>query len=258
MSTTAPAVSIAAPPPVPLAADCPRPVLGVLAVLLGAFLSSLNTRLTTFGLADIRGGMGLGFDEGSWLTTVFGASQMVVAPSAAWLSTVVGTRRFLLWTSVIFALTSFVVPLTRDYGTIIALQVVRGLAVGAFIPASLGFILRSLAPRWWIWGLAAYAFRFVFSQNIAGSLEAFYSESGAWQWVFWQNALLTPVMTALVWYAMPREGINRTLLGQTDWRGIVLVGIGLGMIYAGLDQGNRLDWLNRVWLAGCSSPAACW
>jgi len=258
VSAIAPPVAAAALSPAPRPAHCQRPLLGVFAVLFGAFLSSLNTRLTTFGLADIRGGMGLGFDEGSWLTTVFGASQMVVAPSAAWLSTVVGTRRFLLWTSVIFALTSFVVPLTRDYGTIIALQVVRGLAVGAFIPASLGFILRSLAPRWWIWGLAAYAFRFVFSQNIAGSLEAFYSESGAWQWVFWQNALLTPVMTALVWYAMPREGINRTLLGQTDWRGIVLVGIGLGMIYAGLDQGNRLDWLNRVWLAGCSSPAACW
>jgi MFS transporter, DHA2 family, multidrug resistance protein len=248
MSAAAPAIPVAGP--APLAARCPRPLLGVAAVLLGAFLSSLNTRLTTFGLADIRGGMGLGFDEGSWLTTVFGAAQMVVAPSAAWLSIVVGTRRFMLWTSVIFAVTSLLVPFTRDYGTIIALQVVRGIAVGAFIPASLGFILRSLAPRWWIWGLAAYSFRFVFSQNIAGSLEAFYSESGAWQWIFWQNVLLTPVMTALVWYAMPREGINRTLLHQTDWRGLAFVGIGLGMIYAGIDQGNRLDWLNSGVVAG--------
>ncbi len=248
MSGTAPAVPLAAP--APLAAYCPSPLLGVIAVLLGAFLSSLNTRLTTFGLADIRGGLGLGFDEGSWLTTVFGAAQMVAAPSAAWLSTVVGTRRFLLWTTAIFALTSLIIPFTRDYSAIIALQAVRGLAVGAFIPASLGFILRSLAPRWWIWGLAAYAFRFVFSQNIAGSLEAFYSEAGVWQWIFWQNVVLTPVMTALVWYAMPREGVNRTLLRQTDWRGLALVGIGLGMIYAGLDQGNRLDWLNSGVVSG--------
>jgi len=182
-------VSAAAPPissatvlsPAHLAARCHRPLIGVAAVLLGAFLSSLNTRLTTFGLADIRGGMGLGFDEGSWLTTVFGAAQMVVAPSAAWLSTAVGTPRFMLWTSVIFAVTSLLVPFTRDFGTIIVLQLLRGLAVGAFIPASLGFILRSLTPRWWIWGLAAYAFRFVFSQNIAGSLDAFYTEQGAWQ-----------------------------------------------------------------------------
>ena len=61
MSVTASAVPSAAP----VAAHCQRPLLGVIAVLLGAFLSSLNTRLTTFGLADIRGGMGLGFDEGS-------------------------------------------------------------------------------------------------------------------------------------------------------------------------------------------------
>jgi DHA2 family multidrug resistance protein len=92
-----------------LAAHCPRPLLGGVAVLLGAFLSSLNTCLTTFGLADIRGGMGLGFDEGAWLTTVFGAAQMVAAPSAAWLSMVVGTRRFLLRASVIFASTSLMI-----------------------------------------------------------------------------------------------------------------------------------------------------
>ena len=79
------AAAAAAVPRLTPAAHCPRPFIGVAAVLLGAFLSSLNTRLTTFGLADIRGGLGLGFDEGSWLTTVFGAAQMVAAPSAAWL-----------------------------------------------------------------------------------------------------------------------------------------------------------------------------
>jgi DHA2 family multidrug resistance protein len=250
VTATAPAVAIGAPSPAPFAAHCSRPLLGVAAVLLGAFLSSINTRLTTFGLADIRGGMGLGFDEGSWLTTVFGAAQMVVAPSAAWLGMVVGVRRFLLWASVVFAVTSVLVPFTRDLETIMTLQVLRGLAVGTFIPASLGFILRSLTPQWWVWGLAAYSFRFVFSQTIAGSIESFYSETGAWQWIFWQNALFTPLMTVLVWYAMPREGVNRTLLQQTDWRGLALVGIGLGMIYAGLDQGNRLDWLNSGVVSG--------
>ena len=247
MSVIAPTAGAA---PATLATHCPRPVIGVAAVLLGAFLSSLNTRLTTFGLADIRGGMGLGFDEGSWLQTAFGAAQMLVAPSAAWLGMVVGVRRFLLWVSIIFALTSLLIPFTRDYQTIIGLQLVRGLAVGTFIPASLGFILRSLTPRWWIWGLAAYAFRFVFSQNIAGSIEAFYSENGAWQWIFWQNAALTPIMTALVWYAMPRERVSRTLLAQTDWNGILLAGVGFGLIYAGLDQGNRLDWFNSGVISG--------
>jgi DHA2 family multidrug resistance protein len=226
------------------AAACDRPFVAVTAVLIGAFVSTLNTRVTTFGLADIRGGLGLGFDEGSWITTVFAAAQMVVAPSAAWLSIVIGVRRFILWACAIFTISSLLVPLSSDYDTIIALQIVRGLAVGTFIPAALGFILRNLPPRLWIWGIAAYAFRFVFSQNIAGSLEALYSESGYWQWIFWQNVVLTPVMMLLVWIGAPRQPIDRVLLQHTDWYGIILAGLGFGLIYAGLDQGNRLDWLN--------------
>src|SRR5579859_697671 len=98
-----------------------RPLVGVAAVLVGAFISTLNTRVTTFGLADIRGGLGLGFDEGSWLTSVFSAAQMIIAPAAAWLSTVLGARRFLTWASVVFGLTSLLLPFARDYDTIIAL-----------------------------------------------------------------------------------------------------------------------------------------
>src|SRR5215469_16532996 len=109
-----------------------RPLLGVAAVVLGAFISTLNTRVTTFGLADIRGGLGLGFDEGSWLTTVFSASQMIVAPGAAWLAIVVGTRRFLLWASAIFTLTSLLFPFAVDYHVILTLQFLRGISVGTF------------------------------------------------------------------------------------------------------------------------------
>ena len=57
-------------------------------------------------------------------------------------------------------------------------------------------------------------------------------------------------MTALVWHAMSRERLNRTLLRQTGRSGIAFVGIGLGMIYAGFDQGNRLDWLNSGVVSG--------
>jgi DHA2 family multidrug resistance protein len=240
----------AAPADTNQAARCENPLIGVAAVLIGAFIATLNTRITTFGLADIRGGLGLGFDEGSWLTSVFSAGQMFVAPAAAWLGTVFGARRFLLWASAIFALSSLLLPFTGDYTTVIALQLVRGLTVGTFIPVALGFILRALPPHWWIWGIAAYAFRFVFSQNVAGSLEAWYSESGQWQWIFWQNAALAPLLAGLIWRGMPRQAIDRDLLRRTDCGGIVFAGLGFGLIYAGMDQGNRLDWLESGTVTG--------
>jgi DHA2 family multidrug resistance protein len=249
-------MSVASVPVAPVAAPASGsirteyPAIGVAAVMIGAFISTLNVRLTTTGLADIRGALGFGFDEASWVSTVFSASQMLVTPAAAWMSTVLGTRRVLLATGTVFTLASLPPPFTHDLGTLLALQFVRGLAVGAFIPAALGFVLRSLAPRWWIWGISAYAFRFVFSQNIAAAVEGWYTDAGSWEWIFWQNAILTPLMLVLVWIAMAPRPIDRILLPRTDWVGIIYAGLGFGLLYAGLDQGNRLDWFNSGLVTG--------
>jgi MFS transporter, DHA2 family, multidrug resistance protein len=227
-----------------------RALVGVAAVLAGAFISTINTRLTTVGLADIRGGLSLGVDEGSWFSTVFSASLMIACLSAAWFSVVFGPRRLLLWSSAIFCITSALVPLTRDPNELLVLQFVRGLSVGTFIPATIGFILHELPPRWWSWGLAAYALRFVFSQNISSSIEAFYDAHGLWPWMFWQNLVLTPIMMVLIWFGMSRQPVNLALLRGGDWWGIVFGGSSLALLYAALDQGNRLDWLNSGVMIG--------
>jgi DHA2 family multidrug resistance protein len=221
-----------------------RPLLGVAAVLLGAFISTINVRLTTVGLADIRGGLALSFDEASWFSTALTATQLAVCGSSAWFSVVLGPRRILLWSSTVFCVASALPPLSRDPTLLLLLQIIRGLAVGTFIPSTIGYIMRSLPPHWWRWGLAAYAFRFVFSQNITSSMEALYGEHSLWAWIFWQNTALTIIMIVLIWFGMPRDQINYTLLRQGDWAGIIYLGVGLTLFYIGLDQGNRLDWLN--------------
>jgi DHA2 family multidrug resistance protein len=126
-------MTAAAPTPLFAVGRCEHPVAGVVAVIIGAFISTLNVRITTQGLADIRGALGFGFDEGSWISTIFSAAQMIVTPAAAWMSTVLSTRRVLLWAGAVFALASLPPPLVHNYETLIALQFVRGLAVGAFI-----------------------------------------------------------------------------------------------------------------------------
>src|SRR5579863_5083902 len=72
------------------------PWLGLTAVLLGTFISTLNGRLSTFGLADIRGAVHAGFDDGAWITTAQTVAQMFIAPIAVWVGGVYGPRRVLL------------------------------------------------------------------------------------------------------------------------------------------------------------------
>jgi DHA2 family multidrug resistance protein len=94
----------------------------------------------------------------------------------------------------------------------------------------------------WLAGLAVYSFRLTFSSNTGVSLAGYYLQHAGWEWLYWQGALLALPMALLMVLGTPREGINRQLLTNADWSGILLLGTGLALIYAGLDQGNRLDW----------------
>src|ERR1700749_2837283 len=94
-----------APPP-----PSPIPWFGLAAVLLGTFISTLNGRLSTFGLNDIRGAMHAGFDEGAWITTAQTTAQMLVLPLALWLGSLYGARRVLIGAALAFAVISVIEP----------------------------------------------------------------------------------------------------------------------------------------------------
>ncbi len=221
----------------------PQPLFAVAAVLLGSFLANFDSRLTTVGLPDLRGAFGLSFDEGAWLSTAGIGSQILIAPAVAWLATVFGLRRVLGIPSLVYAVISLIVPFVRDYPTLIALSVVHGLLLGTFVPATLMIVFRNLPIRWWLPAIALYSIRVGFALDSSTSLVGFYVDHLDWQWLYWQSVVIAPLMGLMVYLGTPNEPVNRVLLREADWGGMLLLGASVSMIYAGLDQGNRLDWL---------------
>jgi DHA2 family multidrug resistance protein len=223
------------------------PWLGLLAVLMGTFISTLNGRLSSFGLADIRGAVSAGFDEGAWITTAQTAAQMLVTIPAVWLGAAYGPRRVLIGASIAFAVISLLTPFSTTLAELLTMQFLGGLASGFFIPLTLSFILLNMPPRYWAFGIALYALNLELSLNISASLEGWYVEHHSWRWIFWQNVPLALVMSLCLHRGMAIRPI--TTRPPSDLYGLVTGGLGLALIYAGLDQGNRLDWLNSglVW-----------
>ncbi len=211
--------------------------------MLGTFLAAFDSRLFTVALADLRGAFSLSFDEGSWLATAALAPQIFIAPAVAWLATVFGVRRLLGVPSLLYAGISLVIPFTSNVDLLVLLHIMRGLLLGMFVPATLIIILRNLAMSWWLPTIALYAFRASFTLNAGVALGGFYVETIGWEWMYWQDVLVAPLMAVFVWLGAPHERVNRSLLVQADWGGMLLFGSGLMLIYIGLDQGNRLDWL---------------
>jgi MFS transporter, DHA2 family, multidrug resistance protein len=194
-----------------------RPLFAVGAVLIGSFLASFDTRLFSLALPDIRGAMSLSFDEGAWLSTITSASQILIAPAVAWLATVFGLRRVLGIPSLVYAVISLLIPFVKDYNSLLALSFVHGILLGTFVPATLMIIFRNLPIKWWLPTIAIYCIRVGFSTNSGISLAGFYVDHVGWQWMYWQDVFVAPLMGLFVYLGTSHEAVDKDLLKQADW-----------------------------------------
>jgi DHA2 family multidrug resistance protein len=212
-----------------------------LGVFLGAGIATLNARLVSVGLADLRGALGLGFDEASWIPTALNMATMFSGVFVVFLNVLYGPRRILLPAAAIFAIASALLPFAPKFWLMLALLVIAGLTSGTFYSLTLTFVLTALPKRLIIFGIAAYAADIVFVSNVASAIEGWYVGNLSWRWIFWNAALFTPLMMICVYFGIPRRPPGDT---RPSWRGFAYFSLGLSLLYGAMDQGERLDWLN--------------
>src|SRR5262245_32789528 len=103
------------------------PVLGILGVVLGATIVSMAGRLLSLGLADLKGNVGISFDQGAWIGSAFNVALMFIGPFTVYLGALVGARRILLVSAAVFTAVSACLPFVHNYSLLIALLVIAGL-----------------------------------------------------------------------------------------------------------------------------------
>ena len=221
-------------------------------MLLGAMIATCTGRLISVGLADLRGALHLGVDEASWLGTAFNASLMFIGPFSVYLGGLLGARRVLLACAALFTVISLLLPFASSLSMMLVLLVLAGLTAGTFYPLTLSFVLRSLPMRYVLVGIAMYAADILVTTNFATSLEAWYMDHLSWHWIFWNSAVLTPVMLVLIYFGIPWQPLPKPKEGQPkpNWRGFLYASLGFAFLYIALDQGQRLDWMNSDTIVG--------
>jgi DHA2 family multidrug resistance protein len=220
------------------------PLLGILAVLFGGMLSTLNGRLLSVALPDLRGALHLSVDEGAWISTSYNMAVMFIAVFSVYLGALLGARRVLLICSAIYAAASFLMPFASGYKALLVLQVIAGLSSGTFYPLTLSFILTNLPLRIAHFGLATYSITILFAANVASSLSSWYLDVLSWHWIFWNAAWISPLMFLCVYFGIPVTPLPKPSKPGPSWRGLLYWSFGLALIYGALDQGERVRWFD--------------
>ena len=221
----------------------PRLAIGLVGVLIAALSSGLNDRVTTIVLPDLRGMLGIGYDEASWLTAAYVAAEVAAMMVAAWLAVTCSFRRFAMAVALGFAALGALMPFVHDYHALLALRVIQGLFGGAVPPLLMTAALRFLPPGIKLYGLACYALTATLGPNVATSLAALWTDTVGWQWVYWQIIAPCVVAALMIGYGLPQDPVRLERFKQLDWVGVLFGCGGVAMLVLALEQGERLDWL---------------
>lgn len=229
----------------PVAKPSIRPMAGLVGIFLAAMMAGLNTRVGALALADVRGALGFGLDDASWLTTAYSAGELIAMPFAAWFAITLSLRRFELWMLGSCALLAVILPFIHDLNLLLTLRFVQGIACGTTIPLLMMAALKFLPAPIRLYGLALYAMTATFAPNLSIWLAGYWTDGlFDWRWVYWQIIPLTLIAGLLVGWGLPREPIQIPRFGQANWSGMACGVPALGLITVALDQGVRLDWFH--------------
>jgi DHA2 family multidrug resistance protein len=248
------AATITTRPPTPLviaqatAAALPsevstRPLLGILGVVIGAGLVTLTGRMLSLGLADLKGHVGIGYDQGAWLDSAYNAALMFIGPFTVYLGGLIGPRRILLFAAGVFTVTCACLPLIHSYSLLVAGLIVAGLTSGTFYPLTLTFALRNIPLRFLPFTIAFYATSVDGAVNIAPSLFGWYRDHLSWHWMFWNSTLIAPVMMTCIYFGIPAAPAGKKDgPAAPSFVGFLYLSAGLALMFAAIQQGERLDW----------------
>src|SRR5271168_2768708 len=233
-----------------------RPLIGILGVVLGAGLVTLAGRMLSLGLADLKGHVGISFDDGAWLDSAYNASLMFIGPFTVFLGGLLGPRRVLLFAAGLFAVTSVFLPFVHSYSLLVAALIVAGLTSGTFYPLTLTFALRNIPLRYLPFTIALYAVFVDGAVNVAPSLYGWYRVHLSWQWMFWNSAVIAPVMMLCIYLGIPPQPPRKKSGPAPSFVGFLYLSFGLALTFTALQQGQRLDWFrsgvfNACFWCGC-------
>src|ERR1700749_1899374 len=180
-----------------------KPLLGILGVVTGAGVVTLTSRVISLGMPDYRGLHGFGYDARPWIGSAFDAGLMFICPFTVYLGGLMGPRKILLAAAALFTALLIFLPFAHSYSLVIAMVLLSGLTSGTFYPLTLTFALRNIPLRYLPFTLALYATFVDGAVNIAPSLYGWYREHLSSSWMFWNSALITPLMMICIYYGIP-------------------------------------------------------
>jgi DHA2 family multidrug resistance protein len=251
------AIAGSAPTPAPASSPAPERAsavdwLAVAAGSLGALMATLDISITNSALPQIQGEIGATGTEGTWISTGYLMSEIVMIPLAAWLTRVFGLRNFLLGNATLFILFSMMCGWSHTLPMMIVGRIGQGFTGGAMIPTA-QTIIRTRLPRSQMpIGMTMFGLIVLLGPLLGPVLGGWLAENISWSWCFFINLPVCIALITLLIVGLPSDRPQWSTFFKADWLGIVGLAVGLSSLTVVLEEGQRERWFESDLIVGLS------
>ncbi len=226
--------------------------IAVVGGALGALMALLDISITNSALPQIQGSIGATGTEGTWISTGYLMSEIVMIPLAAWLTRVFGLRTFLLSNTILFTFFSVTCGLATTLPQMIVGRIGQGFAGGAMIPTA-QTIIRTRLPRHQLpVGMTLFGLIVMLGPLLGPVVGGWLASNIDWSWCFFVNLPVGGALLLLLYGGLPKSRPDWHQFANADWLGILGLAAGMSSLTAVLEDGQRENWFDSpmiVWLS---------
>jgi DHA2 family multidrug resistance protein len=225
-------------------------------VMLPMLMVVLDTSVVNVSLDHIRGSLSAGIDEATWSITAYLASNAVIIPMTGWISRLAGRKRYLVFSIVMFTLSSLLCGMAWSIESLIVFRILQGLSGGAMPPLSQAILLESFPPQQYGMAMAIFGLGVSFGPIIGPVLGGWITDALTWHWVFFINIPIGIVSVIMAVFVIEDPPYMRGTRMKIDYAGLILLGLGVACLQLLLDRGQRYDWFSSEVMIGLAVVAA--
>ena len=211
-------------------------------------MSSLNSSSVTTALPAMARDLSVEPLRLNIVITAYLLALVVFLPIGGWLADRFGAKRVLMGAILLFAASSAACGLAQTLTQLVAARLVQGCAGAMIAPVGRLILLRSTPRHELVGALSTLTMPSQFGPLagplLGGAVVTFLS----WHWVFYLNLPVAFAAILLVRAFVP--DVPPQPVAPIDWRGIGLMGVGMGALIYALDNLLRVD-VPALLLAGC-------
>ncbi|WP_158612808.1 multidrug efflux MFS transporter permease subunit EmrB [Erwinia sp. JUb26] len=218
-------------------------VLMTIALSLATFMQVLDSTIANVAIPTIAGNLGASNSQGTWVITSFGVANAISIPITGWLAKRIGEVKLFLWSTVAFAIASWLCGMSESLSMLIFFRVIQGIVAGPLIPLSQSLLLSNYPPAKRSIALSLWAMTVIVAPICGPILGGWISDNYHWGWIFFINVPIGVAVVVLTLQTL-RNRETPTVIRPIDTVGLVLLVVGVGCLQVMLDRGKELDWFS--------------